>query len=148
MSLRKDWKEFFESLNANGVDYILVGALAFAYHAVPCYTGDLDVLVRPTEENLKRVLMALQAFGFSSLNLSMEDFMEPGAFVQLGYQPNRIDILPEISGVPFEEAWATAEPTELEGVPVRVLGRESLVKNKRAVGRPKDLVDLDALLGP
>lgn len=84
MSLRKDWKEFIKSLNANSVDYILVGALALAYHAVPRYTGDMDVLVRPSEENLQRLLSALRAFGFSSLNLTVEDFLEPGAFVQLG----------------------------------------------------------------
>jgi hypothetical protein len=145
MSLRKDWKEFIESLNANSVDYILVEALAFAYHAVPRYTGDMDVLVRPSEENLERVLSALRSFGFSSLNLSVEDFLEPGAFVQLGYQPNRIDIMTEISGVTFEEAWETAEPTELEGVPVLVLGRDPLIKNKRTVARPKDLVDVQVL---
>lgn len=145
MSLRKDWREFIELLNANRVDYVLVGALAFAYHAVPRYTGDLDVLIRISEENLERLLEALRSFGFASLGVTPSDFREPGAVIQLGYQPNRIDLLTEISGVAFEEAWSTAEQAELEGLPVRVLGRECLLKNKRAVGRPKDLLDIQIL---
>ena len=105
MSLRKDWTGFIESLNANRVDRILVGALAFAYHAVPRYTGDMNVLVRPSKENLERVLSALRAFGFSALSLSVHDFLEHGAFVQLGDQPNRIDILKELGLPPNLRSW-------------------------------------------
>lgn len=145
--LKKDWKEFIESLNANRVEYVLVGALAVAYHAVPRFTGDMDVLVRNGDENLGRLLNAMRDFGFESLGLRASDFREPGAFVQLGYEPNRIDILTEISGVSVDDAWQTSVPTELEGLPVRVLGRECLILNKRAVSRTKDLLDLELLEG-
>src|SRR5271157_4389017 len=99
MPLNKDLREFLGLLNSNGVEYLVVGAFAVAFHGFPRYTADLDLLVRPTAGNADRILRALSEFGFGSLGIRAADFCKPGMVVQLGVQPNRIDLLTAISGV-------------------------------------------------
>jgi len=147
-NLPKDWREFAESLNAREVRYVIVGALAVAYHGWPRMTGDIDVLVEPTEANARRLEAALRDFGFGSLGLTASDFLVPNRVVRLGHQPNRIDILTSLTGVTFAEAWAGKCDATLDGVPVHFLGRTELERNKKACGRPTDLADLDSLRGP
>ena len=101
MLLPKDWRAFIELLNSQSVEYLIVGAVALAYHGVPRYTGDLDILVRPSPENALRMESALSAFGITSLGLKAADFSEPDSIIQLGMAPNRIDILTSITGVPL-----------------------------------------------
>ena len=101
--LNKDFKEFIESLRLNAVDFLIVGAHALAAHGRPRYTGDIDIWVRPERDNLARLITALEAFGFASLGVSIEDFLVPEAMVQLGYPPARIDLLTAIDGVSFDE---------------------------------------------
>ena len=141
MLLNKDWREFIELLNSNGVEYVVVGAFAVAHHGFPRYTGDLDILVRASGPNSERLLGALAAFGFGSLGIRPEDFQAPGKVIQLGVQPNRIDLLTSISGVSFDDAWKSREQANLDGVPIQFLGREALIENKLATGRAKDLGD-------
>lgn len=148
MALPTDWKEFLQSLNSNSVDYTLVGAFSVMYHAIPRTTGDIDILVRPTLENGARVVAALRDLGFGSLGLTAEDFVVPGQFLQLGYVPNRIDLLTAISGVTIEEIWAGRVCADLEGIPVWILGKAELIRNKRSVGRLKDRTDLEILERP
>src|SRR5215831_13589338 len=107
MPLNKDLREFVELLNSNRVEYLIVGAFAVAYHGFPRYTGDLDILVRPSSENAQRVLEVLSQFGFGALEVQIEDLEAPGKVVQLGVQPNRIDLVTALSGLSFEEAWAS-----------------------------------------
>lgn len=145
MSLPKDWREFFELLNAEGVEYLVVGALALAYHGHPRYTDDVDILVRSTPENAARLAGAVRRFGFGSLGLTANDFLDPDSVVQLGYPPNRIDLLNTLSGVANEEAWASRVASDLDGVSMFFLGRDAYVRNKRASGRNKDKADLEAL---
>jgi hypothetical protein len=145
MAVPKDLREFIESLNSHGVEFVVVGAHALAFHGHPRYTGDLDLLVRPTLENAARLEQALIAFSFSSLGLAAADFLEPGRVVQLGIAPNRIDLLTSITAVTFEEAWDQRVPGELSSVPVAFLSRQTLVKNKRATGRTQDAADVEAL---
>jgi len=114
--LPKDWRAFIELLNSQSVEYLIVGAVALAYHGVPRYTGDLDILVRPSPENALRMESALSAFGITSLGLKAADFSEPDSIIQLGMMPNRIDILTSITGVPFEDAWSDRIQVELDGV--------------------------------
>jgi hypothetical protein len=116
-----------------------------AYHGVPRFTGDIDFLVASSPENAARIERALAAFGFGSLGLSAKDFMIPGQVIQLGHPPSRIDLLTSITGVPFEEAWRERVPAELDGLPVHFIGREALIRNKRATARARDLADLEAL---
>jgi hypothetical protein len=145
MPLPEDWRAFIESLNSNGVEYVIVGAVALAYHGFPRYTGDLDVLIRNSPQNAKRLESALAAFGFAALGLKAADFDEAYRVIQLGVPPNRIDLLTSITGVSFDEAWADRVEADVEGTPVNFISRQELIRNKRLTGRAQDKADLEAL---
>ena len=145
MKLQKDLREFIELLNSHGVEYLVVGDHAVAFHGYPRYTGDIDFLVRPTEENASRIVAVLESFGFSDAHEINASLTQPEKIVQLGRPPNRIDILTSASGVNFEEVWKQAIVAELEGLPVRFPDLSSLLKNKRASERAKDLADVEEL---
>jgi hypothetical protein len=145
MGLSKDWREFLELLNSRGVDYVIVGAHSLAFHGRPRHTGDLDILVRATPENAAKLVGLLNQFGFADSGFKESDFTEPEQTIQLGRAPNRIDLLTSISGVTTDDAFATKISAMLDGIPVFILGKDALIRNKRAVGRPQDLADLDAL---
>lgn len=145
MKLQKDLREFIELLNSHGVEYLVVGGHAVAYHGHPRYTGDIDFFVRPSAENAERVASAIAAFGFPEAALNAAVFTEPDRVVQLGRPPYRIDILTSISGLSFEDAWSGHIESALDQLPVRFIGKNALLANKRAAGRPKDLADVDEL---
>ena len=130
MRLPKDWREFVESLNSHGVEYVIVGAFALAFHGFPRYTGDIDILVRRSRVNAGRLEAALVAFGFASAGIPTADFLEADRVIQLGVAPNRIDLLTSITGVDFEEAWQTRVTSELDGLAVAFIDRASLILNK------------------
>lgn len=145
MTLAKDLREFIESLSSHGVEFVVVGAHAVAFHGHPRFTGDLDLLVRPAPENAGRLMAALRAFGFASPGLSAADFLRPESVVQLGVAPNRIDLLTSLTGVGFDEAWAGRVAGALGGLPVSFLGYDALLKNKQATGRTRDAEDVARL---
>jgi hypothetical protein len=145
MALSKDWREFLESLNSRGVDYVIVGAQSLAFHGRPRHTGDLDILVRPTPPNARLLLALLNQFGFEQSSFKETDFLEPEQIIQLGRAPSRIDLLTSITGVSTNEAFASRISAILDGIPVFILGKNALIRNKRAVGRPQDLADLAVL---
>ena len=145
MRLSNDLREFVESLNSRAVDYVIVGAHSLAFHGRPRYTGDLDILVRATRENAAKLVDLLTQFGFANTDFKESDFTESEQLIQLGRPPNRIDLLTSISGVTTDDAFATKMPAELDGIPVFILSKDALIRNKRAVGRPQDLADLDTL---
>lgn len=142
--MNRDFKEFAESLNARGVEYLVVGGYALAAHGHPRYTGDIDFWVRPSTDNLARLLDALKDFGFGSLGLSASDF-DANTVVQLGQPPRRIDLLTSIDGVNFDACFARREQVELAGVRLNIIGLDDFKTNKRASGRLKDLADLESL---
>jgi hypothetical protein len=145
MEVQQDFKELLKFFNAHEVDYIIVGAHALAYHGAPRYTGDMDILVRPDSENAQRILRALDEFGFGSLDLTVEDFTTLDKVVQLGVAPVRVDIVTSITGISWEET-ATGRVEGIYGdVTVYYIGRREFILNKRAIGRKKDLADLEAL---
>ena len=145
MALSKDWREIHEFLNSRGVDYVIVGAQSLAFHGRPRYTGDLDILVRPTSENARLLVDLLKQFGFAHSCFKETDFIEPEQMIQLGRAPNRIDLLSSISGVSTDEAFASKVSAELDGIPVYIISKDALIRNKRAIGRKQDLADLEAL---
>jgi hypothetical protein len=145
MTLSKDWREFLELLNSRGADYVIVGAQSLAFHARPRHTGDLDILVRPTPDNARLLLAVLNEFGFEQSSLKETDFLQPEQIIQLGRIPNRIDLLTSLTGVNTDEAFDAKVSAMIDGIAVFVLGRDALIRNKRAVGRPQDLADLSAL---
>ena len=145
MKLTRDLREFIELLNAHGVEYLLVGGWAFGFHATPRYTGDLDFFLRCDGENGARLKRVLSDFGFTELEGFEDSFLQEDRMLQFGVPPNRIDILTQISGVSFSEAWASRLNGELEGLQVPFISRECLIRNKVAAGRLKDLADVEAL---
>ncbi|MEM1116677.1 MAG: hypothetical protein AAF594_10370 [Bacteroidota bacterium] len=128
-----------------GVEYLLVGAYALAAHGYVRATGDLDLWVRPEADNAARVLDALGRFGAPTSGLAAEDFREPEVVLQIGVPPRRIDVLTSIDGVTFDEAWPKRREVEVEGLRVPVIGRDHLIQNKAATGRPRDLSDIEGL---
>lgn len=145
MEAQPDFKELLALFGVHAVEYVVVGAHALAWHGAPRYSGDLDLYVRPDAENARRVLAALDEFGFGSVGLSEADFTEPDKVVQLGRPPVRIDLMTSMSGVSWDDVSAHAIAADYDGVPVALIAREQLVANKRACGRKKDLADLEAL---
>jgi hypothetical protein len=142
-----DFVDLVRCLSDESCEYVVVGAHALAVHGVPRATGDLDILVRPTPENAARLIRALRRFGapLAAHGVTEGDFAAAGLVYQLGLPPRRIDILTEISGVPFDEAAARPVEAWLGPVKVRCIGFDALLKNKRASGRTKDLADAEAL---
>lgn len=145
MNLEKDLREFIELLNALDVRYMVVGAFALAYHGHPRYTGDIDLFIERTAENADRLMQVIQKFGFGDLDLSVDDFLQEDQVIQLGISPNRIDLLTSLSGISFQEAWATREYGEIDGLNVPFISKEMFKRNKKATGRTRDLADLEQL---
>jgi len=145
VKLQRDLREFIELLNSHGVEYLVVGGHAVAFHGYPRFTGDVDFFVRRTEANAHRLTAALAEFGFDQAHLDASVFTQANKVVQMGVPPNRIDILTTISGVEFEDAWSDRVTSDLDDLPVAYLSRRALLENKRAAGRAKDLVDLEKL---
>jgi hypothetical protein len=146
-ALNEDFRDFLHDLVTEGVEFVVVGAYALAFHGSPRATGDIDVLVRPSVENAPRVIRALERFGapLRAAAVTAADFARPGVVYQIGLPPRRIDILTEITGVDFESAWASRVPARFDDVTVFFLGREALIRNKRSTGRTKDLADAERL---
>ncbi len=145
MEVQPDFKELLELFNAHKVDYLIVGGWALIFHGSPRFTGDLDLWVRPEVDNAARILKALDEFGFGSLGLTIEDFSISDRVVQLGFTPVRVDIMTSLTGVTWNDAQRDRCSGEFGGVPVYFLGKPQFIVNKRAVGRKKDLGDLEAL---
>ncbi len=143
--LNPDYRDILHELSAAGAEFLLVGAYALAVHGLPRATGDLDVFVRPDRKNAGRVWKALSRFGAPLAGVSREDLCRPGMVVQIGVAPRRIDLLTAIDGVGFAEAWATRQMVEIEGISIPVLGRDALIRNKKAASRPQDLADVKRL---
>lgn len=143
--IEKDFEELLQLFNKHRVKYCIVGAYAVAFHAVPRYTKDIDLLVEPNEENGKRIVGALADFGFGKLDISPADFTVPGRFIQLGYEPVRIDLSTSISGVTFDQVWKNRVRSTIGTHKVQYIGLKELIQNKKASGRKQDLADLELL---
>ena len=145
MGLNEDFKEFIALLNANEVKYLVVGGYAVAFHGHPRYTKDLDFWIWADPDNADRLIKTLRDFGFSELRLQSSDFLNTKNVVQLGYPPNRIDLITEVSGLNFESAYQNRKEGMFEGIPVNFISIEDLIKNKQQTGRVSDLADVEKL---
>ncbi|HBX76563.1 MAG TPA: hypothetical protein DEG43_02860 [Acidimicrobiaceae bacterium] len=145
MRLTQDFVEFIECCARRDVRYLVVGGYAVAAHGHPRATKDLDIWVLIDPTNAERLILALNDFGMSSVGLRAADFLEPEVVVQLGYAPIRIDLLTTISGITFDECWPKRVMIDVGGVEAGFISVEDLIANKRAAGRPQDLVDADLL---
>ncbi|MDR1813319.1 MAG: nucleotidyltransferase [Tannerella sp.] len=145
MALNKDFKEFIGLLNAHEVQYLVVGGYAVALYGHPRYTKDIDIWVSSDRQNAQNLIAALTEFGFSFPNLNADDFTTPDAIIQLGYPPNRIDLLTTLSGVAFDECYASRLEVVIDDIKVCYIDIEHLIINKLSSGRYQDLADLENL---
>ncbi len=145
MDISQDFKEFIELLNKHKVEYLVVGGYAVAMYGYPRYTGDIDFWVKPNQQNAKNLILALIDFGFGGYDISENDFNEPDKVVQLGYPPNRIDLITGVTGLNFEECLANKKIVEIDSIPVNFISLFHLRLNKKATGRDKDKTDLNNL---
>jgi hypothetical protein len=143
--LNQDFKEFIQLLNDNQVKYLVIGGYAVAVHGHPRYTKDIDIWIEISEENAQKLVTALTQFGFESLGLTSEDFQTPHQIIQLGYPPNRIDLITNPDGIDFQTCYDSKIEVTLNDVPVNFINLDNLKKNKLASGRLQDLADLENL---
>jgi hypothetical protein len=140
--LNPDFRDMLSCLKSEGVEFIVVGAYALAAHGLPRATGDIDIWIRSTPVNARKVLRALSKFGAPAAALSEQDFLSPDSVLQIGVEPCRVDILTGIDGVDFDRAWENRVRLALEGLELSILSKEDLLANKLAVGRAKDQGDI------
>lgn len=145
MEVKKDYRDFLACLNARSVEYIVVGGYAVAFHGFVRFTGDFDVFVRPTLENGGRVMAAMRDFGNLPPTLNLTDFEDTRTIIQMGREPVRIDVITGIEGVTWEEAFASRIAAHYGDIDAHFIGIDALLKNKKTVGRLKDLMDLEGL---
>lgn len=145
MVLNENFREFLKSFNENGVKYLIVGGYAVAYHGYPRYTKDLDFWIWASPVNAEKIILSIQDFGFGSLGLQADDFLTPNNVIQIGYAPNRIDLITQIEGMDFEQCFAQRQDANFEGVAIHFIHFDDLIQSKMIAGRAKDLVDVEAL---
>ena len=145
MVLNKDFREFIQLLNDHDVLYLVVGGYAVAFHGYPRYTKDIDIWIYMDKSNAEKLLQVLEDFGFGSLDLTVDDFLDPEQVIQLGYPPNRIDILTDLKGINFKECYSSRVEVTIENTRINFIDLENLKKNKKVTGRHQDLADLENL---
>ena len=148
MELNKDFAEFLQLLNKHGVDYMVVGGYALAFHGKPRQTGDLDIWIDNAKGNAAKMMTVIKEFGFGSLGIKEEDFLKQDSIIQLGHPPMRIDILNAIDGVKFAKAIAGRMTEKIAGAVIPFIGKDDFIKNKQAAGRSQDLSDIKEIQQP
>jgi hypothetical protein len=143
--LNEDYKDMLRALSEEKVRFLLVGAYALAAHGYPRATMDIDIWVMPSPQNADAVLCALRRFGAPLHNLTKEDLQKDGTIFQIGVAPRRIDIITTASGLQFEDAYGQSLLLNIEGIELHIPSIDDLIRNKKAVGRTKDLADVEAL---
>lgn len=145
MNLEGDLLDFIQLCNKYSLKYLVVGGYAVSIHGYPRSTKDMDVCIELSEENAEIMVKVINEFGFASLKLVKEDFLKRDFITQLGYPPVRIDIINDMDGVNFKDAWDNKKIVEMFGVPVNFIGYHELLKMKEKAGRPQDLADVSKL---
>jgi predicted nucleotidyltransferase len=145
IELEKDIIEFLELCNNHETKYLVIGGYAVSIHGYPRSTKDIDVCIEMSESNATKMIQVINDFGFGSLKLAKEDFLKKDFITQLGFPPLRIDVLNDLGGVNFEDAWNNKKIVNFEGVPVNFIGYDDLIKVKQKAGRPQDIADVDNL---
>lgn len=143
--LNQDYKEMLSLFLENQVEFIIVGAYALAIHGFPRATGDIDLFIKPSEENSHKVFKCLSIFGAPINKIQPNDFSEPNVVFQIGIAPRRIDLITMLNGVSFDEAISDSKTVELESLKLPFISRINLIKNKESTGRPKDIIDVENL---
>lgn len=145
INLEADFLDFITLCNNHEVRYLVIGGYAVSIHGYPRSTKDMDVCIEMTEENAKKMVRVIKDFGFGSSNLTESDFLSKNFITQLGYDPLRIDILNDLDGVSFKEAWQNRKIVNISGVEINFIGYNELLKVKEKAGRPQDMADISIL---
>lgn len=145
MDPNPDFRDLLQCLNAEEVRYLVVGGYAVVFHAEPRFTKDFDVWIDASPVNAARTWRALTAFGAPLKQVTAGDFSTPGNFYLIGVPPNRIDVITAVDGLVFAQAWKRRVRGTYAGERMNVIAIGDLIRNKRAVGRPQDLADAQAL---
>jgi hypothetical protein len=145
LNVPPDFKEFLRLLADHRVEYLLVGGYAVGYHGYPRATADMDIWIAVNPQNTHKLVAALKDFGFDTSELSPELFLQEGQIVRMGVQPMRIEIMTSATGVKFDECYKTRVVDELDGVTTNIIDLDHLKINKNALGRYKDLADVENL---
>ena len=145
MRIEKDYEEFVELLNKHEVKYCIIGSYALAFHARPRYTKDIDFLIEISPENAKKINSVLNEFGFSSVNLTEQDFLQEGNIIQLGYEPVRIDIITSLKEIDFSDVWNSKVEVQFGSQKAFIMDRENLIRSKQISKRTQDAADIELL---
>ena len=145
LKLETDFIDFLKLCNKYEVEYLVIGGYAVSIHGYPRSTKDLDICIKISEKNAKKMVHVINDFGFGSLKLIEKDFLKRDFITQLGQEPVRIDILNDLDGVPFEVAWMNRKEMDFEGSKINFIGYAELLKVKEKAGRPQDLADISKL---
>jgi hypothetical protein len=145
-NLNPDFLDFITLLEKKSVEYLVVGGYAVGFHGFPRYTGDIDFFVAVSERNAQRLMEVFQEFGFGEIGIEKQDFLKPWFIIEIGREPRKIQVLTGIDGVTFDECRETAVEYDYLGQKMRFIGLEPLIRNKKASGRSKDLIDAQELL--
>ncbi len=146
MRIEQDFVELLKLFNKYQIRYCVIGAFAFGFHARPRYTKDLDILLEPTKENGGKIVDALNEFGFKSLKLTEKDFSQKEKFIQLGYEPVRVDLITSIKGITFDKIWQNKVQGTYGGEKVYFISLDDLIKSKKIAKRKQDMADLEILI--
>ena len=145
-NLNPDFLDFITLLEKKSVEYLIVGGYAVSFHGFPRYTGDIDFFVALSETNAQLLMEVFQEFGFGGIGIEKQDFLKPSFIIEIGREPRKIQVLTGIDGVTFDECRNTAVECDYLGRKMRFIGLEALIRNKKASGRSKDLIDAEELL--
>lgn len=143
--LPQDFRDFLKLLNSKKIEYLLIGGYAVGYYGYPRATADMDIWIAISKKNAKKIVEAIKDFGMNTPELNESIFLEPGKIIRMGYPPIRIEVLTEISGVNFKQCYDRRKETKIDGIKLKIISFEDLLKNKKASGRYKDLNDLENL---
>ena len=147
MIIHRDFEELFRILNEHRVDYVIVGGYAVAFHGYIRATKDIDVLFNNTPDNIERIIAALSDFGITGEQIKRPLFSEAGSIIRLGVSPVLVELINAVSGLKFDEIWASRAHGSYGKTPVSYISRDHLIINKKASGRPRDLLDVEELGG-
>lgn len=145
MEISKDFKEFIKLLNVHNVSYLVIGGYAVNFHGYPRFTKDIDIWIWMRQKNIQKLITVIEEFGFKSLNLNKDDFMNSENIIQLGMPPNRIDLLVDVEGADFQDCFNERKEIEVDDLSINFIGLRHLIRVKKATGRLQDLADAEQL---
>jgi predicted nucleotidyltransferase len=145
MRLPQDFRDLLEEFARDGVSHVVIGGYAFAFHAEPRATKDLDLLLEGSDDNLARAARALARYGAPANVVEATRKLADSEIVYLGRPPLRVDLLRSLDGIATADVFKNAVSASWEGVPIRVIALDDLIANKRAAARPQDLADVARL---